>query len=471
MKHFVQTIFCPPNDKFEEYNLESRLTDETFRYLKDMKINRILGWGWDSRESSIIKTLELCEKYDIEYYLATSISDEYVAIPIAHKGHKPFCELTKEELDDLDNRFINNFNKYTSYKALKGIIFADELGYLMFPGLLHAKEVFEKAFPGYDFYTNFLSYSINENMFWASFVPLKEDVPEELKPFKLEGKNSITFENRYNWFNVFVDGLLANAHFNCISFDKYPYEDCFAKTGPFMHYGYIDGVAFFRNKKDQYHSNFFSYIGAGTWFKPSRHQQTEEEFLLTMNINVLYGLDGFGYFPGFYPIDFVVEDGFKNSDNGLAGLIDINGKPTKFYYCLKSQNEYFSRIEDDILSSSFIGVKSYGKYYNGFTYDDIKDMPDNEVIYMGDIPHFYKMDKQSIDVINASNNVVISEFNKDNKKRFYLVNMSTLYSNDVTISLPNGTYTLESIEGTKSNLSNQISISIKPGQGVYLIED
>ena len=37
MKQFVQAIFCPPNDKLEDLNLPSRLTDETFSLLKEMK--------------------------------------------------------------------------------------------------------------------------------------------------------------------------------------------------------------------------------------------------------------------------------------------------------------------------------------------------------------------------------------------------------------------------------------------------
>ena len=47
-KQFIQAIFCPPNDQYQEYNLPSRLTDEVFSYLKDMKINRIFGWGYDN---------------------------------------------------------------------------------------------------------------------------------------------------------------------------------------------------------------------------------------------------------------------------------------------------------------------------------------------------------------------------------------------------------------------------------------
>ena len=161
--------------------------------------------------------------------------------------------------------------------------------------------------------------------------------------------------------------------------------------------------------------------------------------------------------------------GYVNSDNGDAGLIDINGKPTKFYHYLKRVNGYFARIEEDILSAEFLGVKSYGEYYNGFTKEDIKDVADNEVIYFGDLPDFYLMETQSISVLGTTNNLAVSEFVKDGKKRFYLVNMSTLYTNEIKVQLPEGSFTVERMDGCAS-LENITSLTLKAGEGVYIIE-
>ena len=469
MEKFIQAIFCPPNDRYDgELNLPSRLTDETFAMLKDMRINRIFGWGWDSRETTIIKTLELCEKYDIDYFLQVKTAYEYISTPVDTRGKKPFCELTKEEIADLDKRFVAEIKKYSGYKALKGVLFEDEVGYLSFGGVLHAKEVFDKEFPSYEFHTNFLCYTINEHMFWTSFIPEQNVVPEELKPFKLEGKNAVTFENRYNYYGLFVDGLLSKSHFDFFSFDKYPFELDWKECKTFMHVCFIDSVAFLRTKKDEYGSKFYAYVGAGQWFTKSKREMTEAEFSLSMNICALYGIDGFGYFPGFYPIDFVVHSGLHHSADGEAGLIDINGKPTRYYYLLKKLNDYFAKIENDVLTSEFVGVKAYGEYYNGFTKDDVKDLPDNEVIFFGALPEFYKVEKQNIQVLSPTNCLAVSEFNNGGKRRFYVANMSTVYSNDATLKL-NGSFNVHRLYG-EYDIENEISIHLDPGEGLYLIE-
>ncbi len=470
MKQFVQAIFCPPNDKLEDINLPSRLTDETFAMLKDMKINRLFGWGWDSRPSTIVKTLKLCEKYDIAYFLQLKTANEYISTVGNTRNEKPFAQLSKEELADLDRRFVEEIKAYSSYKALKGVIFEDEAGYLSFEGVLHAKEIFDREFPDYEFHTNFLCYTLNELYFWASFVPNDTVIPEEIKPFKLEGENEITFPNRYNYYGLFVDGLLAKSHFDFFSFDKYPFLDYWKECEHFMHICYLDSIAFLRTKKDKYGSAFYSYVGAGQWFaQPNPRNMLEAEFYLSMHLCALYGIDGFGYFPGFYPVDFVVCDGYVNSDNGDAGLIDINGKPTKFYHYLKRANEYFARIEEDILSAQFLGVKSYGEYYNGFTKEDVKDVADNEVIYFGELPKFYLMETQSISVFETSNNLAVSEFIKDGKKRFYLVNMSTLYKNEVKIKLPKGDFKVERMD-ISAPLEENVALTFEAGEGVYIIE-
>lgn len=469
MKQFVQAIFCPPNDKIEELNLPSRLTDETFAMLKEMKINRLFGWGWDSRPTTIVKTLQLCEKYGIEYFLQLKTADEYISTPVNTKNQKPFCQLSEEEIADLDRRFVEEIKGCTSYKALKGIIFEDEAGYLSFDGVLHAKEVFEREFPNFEFHTNFLCYTLNELYFWASFVSDDTVVPEEIKPFKLEGKNQITFENRYNYYGLFVDGLLSRSHFDFFSFDKYPFIDHWEKCERFMHICYLDSIAFLRTKKDEFGSAFYTYIGAGQWFAYSPRDLLESEFYLSMHLCALYGIDGFGYFPGFYPVDFVACEGYRNSDNGEGGLIDINGKPTKFYHYLKKANEYFTRIEEDILSSEFLGVKSYGEYYNGFTKEDIKDVQDNEVIYFGELPKFYQMETQSISVLETTNNLAVSEFAREGKKRFYLVNMSTLYTNEIKIKLPKGEFLVERMDAS-IQLDETSFLTLKAGEGAYIVE-
>ena len=52
------------------------------------------------------------------------------------------------------------------------------------------------------------------------------------------------------------------------------------------------------------------------------------------------------------------------------------------------------------------------------------------------------MDKQHLEVKSTTNNVLISEFKRNNKKRFYIVNMASLFNNKVDIELDNNEYIL-----------------------------
>ena len=96
-------------------------------------------------------------------------------------------------------------------------------------------------------------------------------------------------------------------------------------------------------------------------------------------------------------------------------------------------------------------------------------MQDNEVIYFGELPKFYQMDTQSISVLNTTNNLAVSEFVRDGKKRFYLVNMSTLYGNEIRIKLPKGDFRIERMDAA-AQLEEDVSLTLTAGEGVYIIE-
>ncbi len=470
MKKFMQALFVPPNDTLEEHNLPSRLTDEIFKKLNDAKINMLFGYGFDGRHSTIVKTLELCEKYDIDYLLQVPVSDEYLSTKYNRYKTKPYIDLSEEEIKDLDNRFVEFIKKYTKYKAMKGIIFEDECGYLCYPGVLHAKEVFEKHFPDLLFYTNFFSYTINDTMFWNAFMDVETPIVKEELPFQLEGKYAVTFENRFNYYELLIDGLAKNSHFEYLTCDKYPYEVYWEECPRFMHISYLDSVAFFTYKKHQYNSKTFSYLQVGQWFLADKRPMTRGEYELLYGIQLLYGTDGFSYFPAFYPVDFVVQkDKLPNSDNGEAALFDINGKTTKFYDWSKEINNFLDTISDDYLASKFIGVKSYGEYYNDFDFEVAMKHSDSEVIYRGELPPYYLMDKQDLTVNNTSNNVVISVFEKGDKHRYVFVNMSSMRNNEIDVALPNSKYQICRIAGN-SNSTGLIKLTMNPGEMIYIIE-
>lgn len=462
-KQFVQAIFCAPTGAYEDKPYPSRLTDEVFSALAEAGINRIFAFGYDSRTETREKTFEFCEKYGMRYYPTPQTAEEYVRILPGENGEKSFCELSAEEIAELDQRLIAEIEPMTKNAAFGGIFFSDEAGYLSFEGIAHAKNVFDKYFGNYEFHTNFYSYSINDAIFWGGMGGV---TPEKL-PFKLEGDMAITFQNRFTYYDRLVEGLLSKASFEFVSQDKYPFE-CFWPTVPTsVHVALFELNAYFNEKKKKYGSKFYNYMQVGQW-DGSNREMWFSEMALQMHVTVAYGSEGFAYFPGCFPLDWAGIESYASAERGGSSLIDIDGNKTMFCDWLKELNGFFTQIEEDILSSSHLGVKTYGSYRNGFTEEEIKNLPDNECIFRGEISKElqYKGELE----IESDNEVLVSVFEREGKKRYYLVNLSTVYDSKTSFRLPEGQYRMYTANGQNS-INNQSSIEMSAGQGVYIVEE
>ena len=466
MKEFIQAIFCAPTGKYDDLPFPSRLTDEVFKALKEAGINRIFGYGYDIREETQVKTLELCEKYGI-YYLPTMYSfGKYVSL--GNGDEKAFCDLTEEEKTELDKEFVAEVAKYRNYPAFKGVFFGDEAGYLSFDGVARAKRVFDENYPDLEFHFNFFSYSINDDIFWYGMANSFAKKPNLEKPFKLDGDLAVTFKNRFNFYDKLVDGLVTKAKFEYLSQDKYPFESFWESVPTSVHVALFELNAYFAEKKKKVGCKFYNYMQAGQWATGTkRTKMTEGETALQAHVTVAYGHEGFAYFPGCYPIDYAKGKPYDPSGKGGAGLIDINGNKADVYERVRELNGFFSEIADDILSSEFKGVWSYGKYYNGFTENEIKNLPDNECIFRGELPEMCKMKDETVSV-KSTNEVMVSTFERNGKKRYYLVNLSTTEKNEVEAKFESGEYVAVTEKG-KIAFKDAINITFNEGQGVYVI--
>lgn len=456
-KEFIQAAFCAPTGEWTEKNAPSRLTDEVFGALKELGINRLFSFGMDGRKETMEKSLRLCEKYGIRYYPTLRVFDEYLRVDSDEKG-KAFSELSQAELAALDAQFIADVSAWTKEPAFGGIFFMDERGYLSFEGMAHAKKVWDEHFSNWEFCFNFFSYSINDQWFWGGQgAEERKDVP-----FSLTGDMEILFKNRFRYYDVLVEGLLSKAHFEFLSQDKYPFE-CFWKEVPTsVHIGLFELNAFFSLKKRKYDSKFYNYMQAGTWEENVPRKMTQAETALQMHVTAAYGNDGFAYFPACFPLDW----SGNTTERQDAAFIDIDGKTTKNWQWVKELNGFFSRIQEDVLDAEFLGVSEYGVYDNGFTEAEIADLPDNECIFRGVLPDMCRYREGSVSV-TASNGLMLSVFEREAKRRYYLVNLSTVYSNTVCVNLPDGEYIVERLNET-INIKDNLNITLAPGEGVYV---
>ena len=460
-KEFIQAIFCAPTGKYDNLPYPSRLTDEVFKALKEAGINRIFGFGYDIRKETQLKTLELCEKYGIKYLPTMECFGKYVDFG--------WIDLSEEEKQKLDERFIHEVGLYVDYPAFAGVFFGDEAGYLSFDGVAHAKNVFDKKYPTLEFHFNFFSYSINDAIFWGGMAGDVNGEPKREKPFELTGDMAITFANRFNFYDKLVEGLLSKAKFEYISQDKYPFEGFWNEVPTSVHVALFELNAFFAEKKRKYGCKFYNYMQAGQWMTgtPRKHM-TKGEAALQAHVTAAYGNDGFAYFPGCFPIDFTFNPDMKYSEEGAGGLIDMNGNKAEVYDWVKEINEFFALIQDDILSSELKGVTSYGEYHNGFTEDEIKDLPDNECIFRGVLPNELRFVDDGVKVV-SENEIMLSVFVRGEKRRYYAVNLSSVFKNKVKITFPAGEY--EVIRNTTESLSvGIVELTLNEGEGIYIKE-
>lgn len=460
-KEFIQAIFCAPTGKYDNLPYPSRLTDEVFKSLKEAGINRIFGFGYDIRKETQIKTLELCEKYGIKYLPTMECFGRYVDFG--------WVDLTQEEKKNLDERFIKEVGEYVGYPAFAGVFFGDEAGYLSFEGVAHAKKIFDENYPSLEFHFNFFSYSINDAIFWGGMAGAVNGEPKREKPFELKGDTAITFANRFNFYDKLVEGLLSKAKFEFISQDKYPFEGFWKEVPTSVHVALFELNAFFAEKKRKYGCKFYNYMQAGQWMTgtPRKHM-TKGEAALQAHVTAAYGNDGFAYFPGCFPIDYTFNPDMKYSEEGAGGLIDMYGNKAEVYDWVKELNEFFALIEDDILLSELKGVTSYGEYYNGFTKDEIKDLPDNECIFRGVLPNELRFVDDGVNVV-SENEIMLSVFVRGEKRRYYAVNLSSVFKNKVKMTFPAGEY--EVIRNTTKLLSDgMVELTLNEGEGIYIKE-
>ena len=465
---FISAVFCPPTGLWD--GVPDRLSDSVFRTLKEIGVNRIFAYGMDDRPETVERTFRQCEKFQIGYLPCVTASGEYSRILPGDNGEKPWKELTEAEKDALDCRFVRQIRQYASYPAFAGITFCDECGYLSFSGIAHAKRVFDKHFPGYEFHANFFSYSINDEIFWGGMAfhghPGALDTME--LPFSLTGEMEIKFDNRLRYYDRLIEGLLSKAPFEVISQDKYPFEEFWPSVPTSVHKALFELNAYFKQKSMKYGSRFYNFMQVGQWFKAGR-KMTFGEMALQVNVTAAYGAAGFGWFPGVFPLDWRNDEAMEEGRNGGAAFIDINGNPTQYVPWVKALNDFMKPFACDLLESELLGVEAYGTYDNGFDWEKVKALPDSECIYHGQLPDMLRYSAPGV-TAQCSNQLMVATFIKDGKKRYYTVNLSSVYDNTLILTLPGTGYTVREMDRVYS-AGTTIETTLKPGCALFIEEN
>ena len=66
-------------------------------------------------------------------------------------------------------------------------------------------------------------------------------------------------------------------------------------------------------------------------------------------------------------------------------------------------------------------------------------------------------------------NTVLATFQRDNKKRYYVVNLSSVYKNEIKLQLPVGKYICITEREKTSGVA--FALELGAGEGAYIIEE
>lgn len=459
---FVSAIFCAPTGAYENY--PSRLTDEVFAALKSMGINRIFGYGFDTRAETVAKTFELCEKHDILYYPTPSACGRYVKLV----GDDAYWKLSDKQKKQLDDDFVAEVAGYTKHKAFGGIMFGDEAGYLAFDGAAHACGVFKEHFAEYEFMYNFFSYSIDEKIFWTGIESAPKEGDLQPKPFQLTGDLQVCFANRFAVYDKLLSGFLDKAKPSYVSQDRYPMEPHWQEVPTSVHVALFELSAIMSLCKQKYGIGSYNYVQVGQWGHDVRKMTNKGELLLQINVILSYGNDGVAFFPGCFPLDWRELPSYNSAKNGESSLVDMYGNTTRFGKWLCQTQTFYDTIAPEMRMSKFVGVSAYGNYDNGFTVEQVADLPDSECIYQGNFPELCFARDENVG-ITSTNQVSVALFEHDGKQRLFVTNLSSIYTNDVQITLPDGSYSATTQDGKVTDFCNEFAVKLGAGEAVWIV--
>ena len=211
----------------------------------------------------------------------------------------------------------------------------------------------------------------------------------------------------------------------------------------------------------------YQYIQVGYWDDEVR-MNTRAEMALQMNITLAYGHEGFAFFPGVFPNDFLDEPPtpWEYGKGGICGLVDAYGKETMYADFAKELLADMQAFAPVMLNSEFLGVATVGEYHNGFDGVDISVLADNDALYTGWLPEWCCYEGK-LPEIETNSQLFIGVFEQENgKKAYFVVNNSTLIKVRATLKLQ-GTHKIIQ-KGVQTEKNGEISLSIPAGESILI---
>ncbi len=335
-------FYAPPDEcEWEGKKIPSLKTDEIFAKIQEAGFNVTFQMNdqIESKQESVKKSLELCEKYGLQYIVCSDTL------------YKKFNWRTAKNLEE-------------ELKSARKLLTAER---------------FEKALAPY----------VNEKAFAGLYVwdePMKEDLPylgEILDVYKkamarLGAEDKTYYVNLLPWlagsglnvkdYDEYLSNAVEKAGLEYLSYDFYPFrkKDYVEKFFPKVKTGISPGVfnltAQVREVALRYDVPFWAFVQmGGNWSEESDNfsvrRPTPTEVLWEVNLFLAYGAKGIQYFTLCNPVSY-----FKYLKNGgETGAFLPDGSPSDLYDAAKRANKQIAACDEILMRCRSTQVILHGE--------------------------------------------------------------------------------------------------------------
>jgi len=319
---------------------------------------------------------------------------------------------------------------YMSHPAYGGTLLADEPGYNRFnsiAGIMNSWKANEVYGDNKSLLVHSLPMYANAAQLYYGMYGTQTGTPP------------IDFTSDYEgWVRQYVEMVRPQVY----SYDFYPF---YGGAEGVWHTNYYQNLSVIREVCMEYNIPFWTWAQAGTFDGP--RGTSYAELAIQAHTALAYGAKGIQWFTYWRPYHY-------DDTTMPTGLVDREGKKTKYYDYVKSVNTQIAAVDHVLMKSKSAGVIQVGSSV------------------LGEIPSADKLTSHgALTSANGIGNALIGCFDYRDQGYAYYVASNDIY-NDATITLNfNGTYALEKIQSgvSKQVTAKSITVNVPAGEGVLVV--
>lgn len=395
-----------------------QLTDDVFGLIDAAGINLITytEFRYEADANTVLKGLELGEKYGIDMYVRQNYDDSWN-----------------------DTRYAQMMSRFSKYQSFRGLTVWDEPTGTVYPDSTTNGGTMQSYAP----------YSSRANTYcnltgYMNLLPYYSHLTTDKETYR-----------------SYLDEYCTTCKPRVLSFDHYVWT----KKAISEHFWNLSVV---REKAQQYKIPFWGVVQAGdsdggasvtTNIMPTLGQTKWH-----VNTMLAYGAKGIQYFPLVQPYFYTYKDGVAGQDFNRSGLIGANGATTEFYSQALTANTQIQAVDEVLMncvSTDILAVGTQAQEQTGITKTSYAELTGISVAKKG-----------FQDIIKNKASAIVGCFDYHGKTALYVVNNDYENEREITMNF-DGSHALSLISATLNETINASTYTVKlaAGDAVLVVID